>query len=59
MRKFFRNEDGATLVEYGVALIMAITVGGSALIALGNQTGTNMNSACEVLQADGAVSANC
>ena len=56
---FLKSESGATLVEYGVALILAISVGGTALIALGNQTGTNMSAACSVMQAGGVVSNSC
>ena len=59
LTKFLKSETGATLVEYGVAMILAISVGGAALITLGEQTGTNMNTACTVLQAGGVVSANC
>lgn len=46
MRKFFfDDESGATLVEYGVALIVAVVVGGLALTQLANQTTSNMNTA--------------
>jgi len=43
---FGRSESGATLVEYGVALLLAIVLGGGALVTLANQTGANMNAAC-------------
>ena len=49
MRKLFQNfrdsESGATLVEYGVALILAIVIGGGALIALSDQVNVNMGDA--------------
>lgn len=35
--RFARCEDGVTLVEYGIAISMAITVGTIALFALGGQ----------------------
>ena len=57
--KFLKSESGATLVEYGVAMILAISVGGVALISLGNQTDANMRTACDVLQAGGAVQDSC
>jgi len=45
MRKFLlkighfrRSEDGATLVEYGIALLVAVVVGATALITLANTT---------------------
>jgi pilus assembly protein Flp/PilA len=41
-KKFRKSEDGATLVEYGVALILAIVVGGGALIALSDEVVENM-----------------
>ncbi len=59
IRRFVRSEAGATLVEYGVAMVLAISVGGAALITLGDQTGTNMEAACTVLQGSGVVSGNC
>ena len=53
MRNFFKNfrksESGATLVEYGVALIVAIIVGGTALSILADETEANMNTAETVL----------
>ncbi len=53
LRNFRRSESGATLVEYGVALLLAIVLGGGALITLANQTGANMNAGCAALaQAD-------
>ena len=63
MRDFFVNfrksECGATLVEYGVALLLAIVLGGGALVTLANQTGTNMNAGCNALLGNGVVSGNC
>ena len=42
LKKFGKSESGATLVEYGVALILAIIVGGTALSLLAEQTTNNM-----------------
>ena len=47
--KFRKSESGATLVEYGVALLLAIVLGGGALVALANQTGANMQAGCDAL----------
>ena len=60
MRNFFKlfrkSESGATLVEYGVALILAIIVGGTALIALADGVVANMETACGSLDStDGDV----
>ena len=55
MRKLFQNfrksESGATLVEYGVALLVAIIVGGTGLIALANQTATNVTDTTPIVAA--------
>lgn len=48
--KFLRKESGATLVEYGVALILAIIVGGTALVTLADGVSNNMEAACGALQ---------
>ena len=37
---FIREEDGAALVEYGIALLVVILVGTTALIAVATDTGT-------------------
>ena len=41
-KRFSRAESGATLVEYGVALILAIVVGGAGLSSLAAETSENM-----------------
>ncbi len=45
VRKIFlklrEDERGATLVEYGVALLVAIIAGGGFLITLANNTNSN------------------
>ena len=51
--QFRKSESGATLVEYGVALILAIVLGGGALVTLANQTGTNMTAGCNALVPEG------
>ncbi|GGL58158.1 hypothetical protein GCM10011392_10740 [Wenxinia marina] len=43
--KFRRDEKGVTLVEYGIALILAIMVGGTLLATLAGQVGTNLTQA--------------
>ncbi|SMX22043.1 Flp family type IVb pilin [Boseongicola aestuarii] len=40
---FFEETSGATLVEYGIALILAIIVGGTGLSALASETKDNMS----------------
>ena len=40
---FRKDESGATLVEYGVALLIAIIVGGTGLITLAETTEANIS----------------
>ena len=47
---FRRDEDGATLVEYGIALGLAITVGVGAMTALGGDVEVQMTDARCALQ---------
>lgn len=50
INKFRRDEKGVTLVEYGIALILAILVGGAALSALGGEVNTQLGEAQAVMQ---------
>lgn len=45
MSRFHRDEEGVTLVEYGIALVLAITLGTGALIALSDSVGGIMGTA--------------
>ena len=45
LTSFRRDEDGATLVEYGIALGLAITVGVGAMAALGGDVNDQMTDA--------------
>lgn len=49
IKNFLKRESGATLVEYGVALILAIIVGGTALSTLARETSANMNESTSAL----------
>lgn len=40
LKSFLRDEDGAALVEYGIALLVVILVGTGALITLAGNTST-------------------
>ena len=44
-----KDDKGATLVEYGVALALAITLGAGALSTLGTDVGTTMGDASAAL----------
>ena len=39
-KKFHKNEDGASLVEYAVALIVVTIVGGAGVIFIGQDAGS-------------------
>lgn len=43
--RFRHDDEGVTLVEYGVALLLAVTVGTVALVALGGNITGAMNAA--------------
>ena len=45
LRRFARDDRGVTLVEYGIALILAIAVGTTALTNLGTEVSTQMEDA--------------
>jgi Flp pilus assembly pilin Flp len=47
LSKFRRDEDGAALVEYGIALLVVILVGTAALIGLAGDTGVLFTEACD------------
>ena len=42
LRRFVYDISGATLVEYGVALLVVIIVGAASIGALGNAVGTTI-----------------
>ena len=52
--RFSRDEKGVTLVEYGIALILAITVGTGALTLLGGAVSGEMGQGTSALTADDA-----
>lgn len=43
--RFRDSEDGATLVEYGIALTIAVTVGATALFTLSGSTSDKFTAA--------------
>lgn len=44
--EFMGSEDGASLVEYAVALIVVTIIGGAGVIALGQNAGGVTEAAC-------------
>jgi pilus assembly protein Flp/PilA len=47
-----KDEEGVTLVEYGIALTLAVVVGTGALTTLGTDVDAEMGEASGILQAD-------
>jgi pilus assembly protein Flp/PilA len=47
--RFRRDDRGVTLIEYGIALIMAITVGAAGLSGLGGTVQGKIEAACNTL----------
>ena len=45
--KFRKSEDGASLVEYAVALIVVTIIGGAGVIALGGNAGALAELGCD------------
>lgn len=45
--EFLGSEDGASLVEYAVALIVVTIIGGAGVIALGQNAGGVTEAACD------------
>ena len=49
LKLFTRDESGASMVEYGVALIVVVTVGVVAMSGLGTPTRAKVDAACTAL----------
>ncbi len=47
--RFRHDDEGVTLVEYGIALTLAIVLGTTALAALGTAVGGSMGSAAGLM----------
>ena len=50
LSSFRRDEKGVTLVEYGIALVLAVVVGTSPLTLLGGEVSTQMGEAQTIMQ---------
>ncbi len=50
-KKFAKNESGAAIVEYGLALLVVASIAVGAFSALGTTTNTNVSSACSAIGA--------
>ncbi len=57
MARFARDERGATLVEYGIAVVLAVIVGTGGLITLAGQVNNNMGTAQSAMAPTGTSTA--
>ena len=46
LARFQKDEDGASMVEYGVALLVVAAIGIGAMTILGGQVAANVTAAC-------------
>lgn len=51
--RFAKSESGATLVEYGIAVVLAVIVGTGGLILMADQVNGNMGGAEAAMVPDG------
>ncbi|WP_170764930.1 Flp family type IVb pilin [Ruegeria lacuscaerulensis] len=49
MKKFVKEESGAAIVEYGLALLVVASIAVGAFTFLGTTTATNVQGACNAL----------
>jgi Flp pilus assembly pilin Flp len=54
--RFRKSESGASMVEYGMALLVIAAIGAAAMTTLGGAVAANVGTACDAFQndADGA-----
>lgn len=51
MKKFVKEESGAAIVEYGLALLVVGSIAVGAFSFLGTETANNVAGACDALNA--------
>lgn len=49
MNQFRGDENGAAMVEYAIALLVAAGIGVATFTAMGNQAGVNATAACTAM----------
>jgi len=50
-KQFIKNDSGAAIVEYGLALLVVGSIAVGAFSFLGDTTASNVKSACDALSA--------
>jgi pilus assembly protein Flp/PilA len=59
LRLFKADESGASMVEYGIALLVVAAVGVGLMSAIGNATGDHVAAACAVVTSTEHTSETC
>ena len=54
VKRFIKEDSGASMVEYGVALLVVAAIGVGAMSFLGGQVDANVQTACDALGSGGA-----
>jgi pilus assembly protein Flp/PilA len=49
LSRFGKDESGASMVEYGVALLVVVAIGVGAMTTLGGGVATNVSTACTAI----------
>lgn len=49
VNRFCKEESGASMVEYGVALLVVAAIGATAMTTLGGAISTNLTAACTAI----------
>jgi len=57
INKFFKNEDGATAIEYGLIAALIAVAAITAMQGLGNELGTTFNTTSSAMQEANAAGA--
>ena len=53
LTRFARAEDGAALIEYAIAVLVAVAVGTAGITVFSSEINQNFETACNLMDADG------
>jgi pilus assembly protein Flp/PilA len=58
LKNFFKDESGASMVEYGIALLVVAALGIGVMQQIGTRTGISVGNACDVVTGAGTAGTN-
>lgn len=59
LKRFLKDDCGAAMVEYGIALLVVAAIGAGAMTTLGTEVSNNVEDACDAFGGtDGCTTAN-